>query len=318
MTPYTQLRTSRARLSPKDLISLPAPLSVFVEPTNVCNFACPVCPESFQEFEKQAGYYQRMERATWLRVQAALRSIGPIRVLRFWGIGEPTLNPDLPLMIEDAYGIAERTELATNASLLGSSHRALGLINSGLHYMRVSVYSTTEKGYEIESGSRFKLSEILANVAAFRRMRDMSDSPTPWICANFTTSHPEEIPLFREQWAGIADDTRVEIIHNWGGVDSRLVQLAPPKPSDRKVCSKPFYELVIKANGDVTPCCADWDGSLKVGSILEKSLPEIWDGELSKGIRSLHLSGNRSKLTMCRDCTLIETQPDNLDSLLTT
>jgi radical SAM protein with 4Fe4S-binding SPASM domain len=314
MTPYTQLRTSRPRLSPKELLTLDGPLSVFVEPTNVCNFACPVCPESFAEFEKQAGYYQRMEPKTWERVLSQLQQIAPIRVLRFWGIGEPLLNPNLPSMINHARFVAERTELATNGSLLAG--RAYALVNSGLQYLRVSVYSTTEKGYEIESGSRFRLSEIMANVRELKRFRESLGSTLPWICANFTTSHPEEIPLFQEQWKEIADDCRVEIIHNWGGTDARLVQLSQPKPEARKVCSKPFYELVIKANGDVTPCCADWDGSLKIGNILESSLPEIWEGELAKGIRRLHISGRRSDLGMCRDCTLIESQPDDLDFLV--
>jgi radical SAM protein with 4Fe4S-binding SPASM domain len=303
-------------MEPQALVRLSAPLSVFVEPTNVCNFACPVCPESFDEFEREAGYYQRMSRDTWARVLSELRSVAPLRIIRFWGIGEPTLNSELPGMIRDATdaGIAERTELSTNASLLGL--RAAALVNSGLQYLRVSVYSTTEAGYEIESGSRFRLSEIMANVLELRRVREALHSQTPWICANFVTKHSEEADLFRQQWQPIADDLRVEVIHNWGGMDSRLVQLSPPRPQDRKVCSKPFYELVIKANGDVSPCCADWNGSLKVGNINEQSLAEIWGGEMSAGIRKLHLSGNRSALSMCKDCTLIETQPDNMDALL--
>jgi radical SAM protein with 4Fe4S-binding SPASM domain len=315
MTPYTQLRASRPRLKPSEMLTLGAPLSVFVEPTNVCNFACPVCPESFPEFDKQAGYYGRMSPATWKRVLSELRTVKDLRVLRFWGIGEPTLNADLPRMISEAAGIAERTELATNGSLLAL--RAAGIINSGLHYLRVSVYSTTESGYEIESGSRYKLSGIVDNVREFRTVREALGSKTPWICAQFVSSHPEEAPAFERQWEGIADEARVEILHNWGGNDSRLVQLAKPKPEARKVCSKPFYELFIKANGDVSACCLEWDGSLKIGSIATQSLREIWRGERMREIRALHLSGRRSQLSMCRDCSFIQEQPDNMDSVMT-
>lgn len=314
MTPYTQLRASRPRLTPEEMLSLNAPLSVFVEPTNVCNFACPVCPQSSPDFEQQSGYYEKMPLGIWSRVISELRTVAPLRVLRFFGIGEPLLHPDLARMISEARGIAERTELATNGSLLAL--RAAGIVHSGLHYLRVSVYSTSENGYELESGSRYRLSEIIDNAREFRIVRDALRSATPHICASLTTSHPEEIPLFRSQWAEIADELRVEIIHNWGGSDSRLVQLASPAPEVKKVCGKPFYELKIKANGDVSACCLEWDGTLKMGNINGQSLREIWNGERAKAIRSLHLSGMRSQLSMCRDCTFIESQPDNLDSLI--
>jgi radical SAM protein with 4Fe4S-binding SPASM domain len=237
-----------------------------------------------------------------------------LKVLRFWGIGEPLLNRDIEHMIGEGGPLAERTELATNGSLL--ARHALQIVRSGLQYIRISVYSTSNIGYELESGSRFKLSDIMDGVRQLVSRRMTAGSETPRITANFVTTHAEEVPLFRQQWEGLADDTRVEIMHNWGGTDSRLVQIASPLTESREVCSKPFYELVIKANGDVTPCCADWDGSLKVGNVLEQSLLEIWSGEKMQGIRRLHLQGRRADLSMCRECTLIKSQPDNLDSLV--
>ena len=84
---------------------------------------------------------------------------------------------------------------------------------------------------------------------------------------------------------------------------------------NRKVCPHPFYNLVVKSNGDVVPCCVAWDTSLNVGNVHEQTLAEIWTGEKLKNIQRLHLSGRRSELAACANCDVIFSSPDNIDSL---
>ena len=38
-------------------------------------------------------------------------------------------------------------------------------------------------------------------------------------------------------------------------------------------------KMVILSNGDVVPCCIDYDASCKIGNIFESNLTEIWMGE---------------------------------------
>jgi len=49
--PYAQLKTG-PRISLADQVPLRGPLSIFVEPTNICNFKCVFCPESFSNYEE--------------------------------------------------------------------------------------------------------------------------------------------------------------------------------------------------------------------------------------------------------------------------
>jgi radical SAM protein with 4Fe4S-binding SPASM domain len=314
MIPYRQLRASHKRVPPKGLLGLPAPFSVFVEPTNVCNFACPICPESFHDFEDRAGYYRRMSRETWARVRSELATFGKLKVLRFWGMGEPTLHADLPEWIEEGTKLSERTELATNGSRL--EEMALRLVLSGLQYLRISVYSTDEDEYQVKSGSHYKLSDILRQAREFRRIRETFRSDRPWITAQLIAARPD-VQAFQSQWEGIADDLVVERLHNWtGDSDGGFVQISKPSSHAPLVCSKPFSELLIKANGDVNPCCADWDGNLKLGNVNSETLLSMWNGDVLRAIRQLHLAGSRCGLKACRDCTVIDSQYDNMDGLI--
>lgn len=289
-------------------IPLPAPLVLFVEPTNVCNFKCGICPESFSDYQEQAGYYQRMNPLTWQRVWESLARMEHKPVVRFYHVGEPLLNRDLPEMILGAGGLGCRTELTTNGSRLGGEW-AWRLVNCGLDYVRISVYGTTPAQYAEATGTSWQMDAIRENVAELRRARTRRAFDWPYIYAELVGAGDPEV--FRQQWAGIADECGVKQLHNWGAF---LVQLGQrPK---KQVCPYPFYELAVKANGDVTVCCVDWNGQLVVGNVNLESLQEIWAGPRLAELRKVHLAGQRSKLTACRDCNVLESCPDNLDSLL--
>jgi cyclic pyranopterin phosphate synthase len=98
-------------------VPLPLPFTIFVEPTNVCNFGCEFCPESLPDYQQRAGYYHRLPMSFYEGIVADLRSWGKIKSLKFYMEGQPLLNPDLPWMIWMAKDsqIAERLELTTNA-----------------------------------------------------------------------------------------------------------------------------------------------------------------------------------------------------------
>jgi MoaA/NifB/PqqE/SkfB family radical SAM enzyme len=306
---------------PQELLNLSAPLSLFIEPTNFCNFKCQVCPESLVDFEEQAGYYQKMSQQTWDLLCGQLQSWGvQFPVIRFYGMGEPTLNPLLPQMIRDVRSFGSRTELTTNGSRL--AWQAQTLIYSGLSYVRVSIYGTDDDEYQTATGSRTGASQILEQVKAFWRTRNFyydrgELEKKPWLSVSLVSANPDEA-TFRKQYEGVADDLQVERLHNWGGGDPRLVQIGTPQESrkSRKVCPKPFYELMVRADGSVSCCCLDWNGGLLVGNIHQQNLQTIWNGNLLASWHRLHLTGQRSTIPVCRNCTMIDSLPDNMDGLL--
>ena len=306
VTPYTSLRT-QPRMPASALLCLPVPLSLFIEPTNFCNFKCKVCPESLPDFGKQAGYHQAMARKTFEEIVAQFREWGvTFKTIRLYGMGEPLVNDETPWMVAAVSPFTERTEITTNGSLLAL--KADQLLASGLDYLKISVYGTTVGEYRRATGSRFS---VLGAARVFREKRDKAGRK-PWISAYLVSETPDET-AFRRQWADVADDLAVAPLHNWGTTEG-LVQLGQ-SPETRIVCPKPFYELYIRANGDVSPCCVDWDGRLKIGNVMQESLKELWEGPAIKLYRNLHLTGNRCDLSACRDCSMIYQQVDDMDGL---
>ena len=313
MTPYTDLRKSPRR-SPEELLALPFPLALFIESTNVCNFKCPICTQSDPQFAEKSGYYKHMTPALFEQVirQLIQWKVRP-KVMRFYGIGEPLLNRRLHSMIVLGGTLVNRTEISTNGMLL--AERAYELIQSGLDYVRVSVYHTDNYEYRRESGSRFTADDVLNSVRKFRTIRDRSGVEHPRICAKLTTSEPDW-ETFQKQYAGVADDLQMEIPYNWGSTKGRLVQLVKDPAIPRKVCPKPFFEMMVKANGDVSACCVDWAGQLNLGNVQTHTLKEIWEGPELRDIRQAHLSGHRFDLPACSNCNLPEVTPGNMDSLI--
>jgi radical SAM protein with 4Fe4S-binding SPASM domain len=146
----------------------------------------------------------------------------------------------------------------------------------------------------------------------FRTFRDETQNATPRICAKLTTSDPDW-DTFVRQYTGVADDLEMELPYNWGSLKGQLVQLVPDRPAPRKVCPKPFFELMVKANGDVSACCVDWAGQLNLGNVQTHTLKEIWEGQSLAEIRRAHRAGLRFQMPACSNCNLPDVTPDNLD-----
>ncbi len=137
---YSALRNSD-RPPLKRLLPLDVPLSIYIEPTNVCNFRCKCCPRSLKEYHSASGGNHMLDMKVFTRLGEELACSAVTKVVRFYMVGEPLLNKNLPLMIEavKSAGIS-RTELTTNGTLL-EGKMAHKLVSSGLDYIRVSIYS---------------------------------------------------------------------------------------------------------------------------------------------------------------------------------
>ena len=316
MLKYGELRTA-PRTDLSKAVPLPLPFTLFVEPTNVCNFRCEMCPESFPDYQQRAGYYQRLPMRLFEKIVSDLKGWGKVKELKFYMEGEPLLNPDLPEMIRCARdaGIAERIELTTNASLI-TPGMARRLVDSGLDYVRISVYALDDSTHAQVTGSKYTASRIRENVRIFREVRDAMGSRTPVLYAQWLTESPDADRAFEDMFSGIVDETGIEPRHNWNGSDGRLVTIGEGEGRyPKQACPELFYTLAVKANGDISACCIDWSGQLVVGNLASSSLKEAWQGDALRRLQELHLAKKRDQIDGCRDCTLVYNFPDSLDHL---
>lgn len=325
--PFSQLRNvPRQALAPR--IPLSAPLSIFLEFTNRCNFRCRFCPESLPDYRKQAGGISLLSLDGFRKICSDIKDLGGIRVLRFYNMGEPLLHPEAPEMIRYAVDlkIAARTELTTNGSLL-TPEKADGIIASGLDYIRLSIYGATSASHRALTGSPVKVERIAENVRYLRERRDSAGAPGPFIYAKMVDPlNLDEVAYFRALYGEIADEVCIEPPHNWTNSESSdLLQItygdelanklsAEPKRNN-EVCPSPFYVLALHADGEVSVCCVDWSKATSVGNVFRESLKEIWTGKKLRDFRNLHIERRRHEIPVCRSCDFSSTFPDNLDEL---
>jgi radical SAM protein with 4Fe4S-binding SPASM domain len=123
----------------------------------------------------------------------------------------------------------------------------------------------------------------------------------------------------------IADEVCIEPPMNWDGQKNFMNNLYSKreikkalyssKKKEKKVCPFAFYSLVIKCSGEVVACCVDWSKQTKIGNIKKESLFRIWNGKNLREFRKMQLEGRRSENKSCKNCTYLNTSPDNIDNL---
>lgn len=293
MIPYAQLR-KEGRLYLADAVPLAAPLTIYVEPTNKCNLSCGFCPQSLPDYIERAGYHQHIDIAVYRKVIAEIQDMG-IKSLKLYFFGEPFLHPEIGEIVRLASTVCNRVELTTNAMPM-TMKRSQEMIDAGLDYLRVSIYNE-------------KPDLVKRNVGQLWKMRKEQNKTLPYICVKTFTS--EEAESIREDYRGICDEITAESLHSIG---SDMIQIKPLVGS-HKACPYPFYNLVVKSNGDVVPCCVAWEKSLIVGNVNTETLAEIWDGDKLASIQRMHLDGRRGELAACAKCDTLFNCPDSVDSL---
>lgn len=327
MKKYSKLRDPK-RVSLEKLLPLKFPFSMYIETTNQCNFRCRYCPMSRMDYAKIAGGFKIMGLPEFEKICQNIKSGGRLKVLRFYFMGEPLLNPRLPEMIKKAcqMKLADRTELTTNGVLLNEK-KSKEFVDSGLDYFRISVSSVEQRRHGHITQSKVQIEQIYNNIKQFRQIRDKTKSKKPFIYVKMLDSlDEEENSKFLKMYKGIADEVVIEKLMNWDNYDEYNFLEAAFKgkkipdskklyPHHKSVCPFPFYNLMINVNGDVTACCVDWNKATRVGNVFEEPLKSIWNGNKMRDLRCLHILRKRDLNPSCRNCQFLFTVPDNLDNM---
>ena len=319
---YTGLR-KRPRLDLAELVPIPGPLAIYVEPTNKCNFSCSFCPESLENFFSLSGGRHTLSLADFELIVSQLKDFGQkVKVLNFYMMGEPLINRSLPDMIRSAResDVAERISVTSNGSLLRGT--ALDrLIENPPDFLRISIYGPTESSHSEVTKAPIRLDSIKDNLAAFISAR--GSGRLPHLYVKMIDQGAVANSQFLEGFGHLSDEIEIEPAMDWdssvsvnfSGLKSDALLQTKFFSHRKEVCPSPFYTLVIHADLSVSVCCVDWSKKTTVGSLHDESLREIWSGERLREFQRMHLSRRSSENEACRNCKFIHTYPDNLDSL---
>ena len=199
-------------------------------------------------------------------------SYGHTEAVGFAGMGEPTLNPNLPRFIEYVKGRLA-TWITTNASAL-TSRNIEKLIEGGLGTVIVSFNGADATTYELMMGGLdFRRAQTHLQDLVQRANGRMK------VVANVSVTRQTE-PHLTEIKHYLKELGVTEVIfskcHNRGGhLKNPEVCMTPLLPATVKRCDIFDGTLFVAWNGDVLACCHDLDGVGRLGNLLTDSISDL-------------------------------------------
>ena len=290
------------------------PYTIMIEPNNICNLRCPLCPTGTRSLKRELG---QMELETFKKI---VDDVGDYIIhLRLWNWGEPLLNKKLYDMIRYAKRKKIFINISTNGIFLNEDN-VERLVDCGLDEVIVSVDGATQKTYE-KYRVDGDLGKILDGIKLLTEAKKAKKSRTPYVNLQFILmSHNEhEIKNIRS----IANELEVNALtfKSVGVMDVELKEdikkYLPNNPNmgryiirnnkikrrltQRNMCDTMYDETTIAWNGEILPCCNDSHAGYSFGNILKENLWNIWRNDKYSKFRCVILT-DKSSIPMCKDC----------------
>jgi len=275
----------------------PFPNRVVIENTTACNAHCTICPR-----EKLKRKIEFMGLETFQKLLDDCVQAGA-KKLSLHNFGEPLLDRYLSDKIRYAKskGIKE-TYIVTNASLL-SKELSEKLISAGLDKIKISFYGIDQEEYEkVHIGLNYE--KTIKNICDLLKLKKQVKSKTPEVTLRYIGSISNFIRFYR-QWSKYRGLCKIITgrLHNYttGRNYNPISRIKRPNylKSCRYVKKSVLYILV---NGDVVPCCYDFNGVLFMGNALKQNIKQIWNGELFRDFRLAHKNHQFEKYPLCANC----------------
>ncbi len=293
----------------KKSIYLGFPPVVMIEPTNICNLKCPLCPSGNGTLKRKKGY---MDFSTFKKVIDEIKYRSFMVVL--WNQGESYLNKDFLKMVEYASDSGLFTLASTNANVDLEIEET---IQSGLDSIIISLDGTTQETYN-KYRVNGDLNKVLENVKNLVKTKKKLKTKNPLIRWQFLVMKHNEHEI--EEIKKLAKELEVD------NLELKTVQIyskedinnfLPKNPKYRRYkiegnnfelkfgiknrCRRIWTNAVVNWDGEVAICCFDKDVEYKIGNIKETPLSKLWKNEKIQIIRNQILK-DRKEIPICRNC----------------
>ena len=271
------------------------------ETTDLCNAHCIMCPR-----EKHTRPHGIMDQAKYKKSIDEIITLGAKRVV-LTGYGEPMLDKNLEKKISYAKSKGLGTYIITNGSAI-TEKRARSLLRAGLDEMRVSFYGMEAKTYNaVMRGLDY--GKTIRALMDFKDIREKLGVDTKIHLSFLAMSeNHKDVESFKAFWGPKVDIIEVWKPHNFG--DGKNFRLRTDK---KKTCGRPENgPLQIQWNGEVVPCCYDYNNQIILGNAFEQPIMDILNGAKYKALRQAHKKGRFDKFPYCDQCDQLLPHEDAL------
>lgn len=278
------------------------PLRIWLEPTNVCNLKCPVCPQSTDKKSPRGN----------MPIELYCKIIDEIADhvydINLSHRGESLFHPNICDMIAYAHERGIRTRIHTNGTIL-TPELSKQLIQSGLDFLSFSFDGFSKADYE-SSRVGACYDETLKNIQTCLTIKQELNSQTPFtVIQVIQTDNSPFREMIKEKESFLShfqalplDKLYIKDPHNWGGIIENETATRLSQNQEYSPCTFCWYAITILWDGTVVPCPQDFFAVLKMGNLKETSLKEIWRGEKMVSLRNKFVSRMIDSVTPCNVC----------------
>jgi len=275
------------------------PPVVQIEPTSICNYRCVFCYQTDNRLTaKKNGHMGKMSLSLFQGLIDQLE--GNVDGVTLASRGEPTINKNLPFMLNYMGDKFLASKLNTNAYFL-TEELCHSILSSGLQTLVFSADAAEEKAYARlrVNGS---LGRVLDNIKRFSAIRE-KHYPNSKLITRVSGVKYEASQDFDEMndfWGSLVDQVAFVDYNPWENVyDSSILDLKTP-------CSDLWRRMFVWWDGKVAPCDVDYLTTLMPNLTLEngESIAQVWAGEAYSKLRYEHLSNHRKLIEPCRRCSV--------------
>lgn len=277
----------------------------YFEITNVCNMNCSFCPET-----QRAKGFVSIERFKTI----ARRLSGKIPYLYLHLMGEPTIHPELPKLLEIAKSLGFNVIITTNGTTLADKGEIL-LGSDAIYKVSISLHSLEANG----KNKAKTMNEYLSGCFDFCKrasQKGIISVMRLWNLDGYdTTGENSDNPAiltqmrqyFEDEWVEtrsgmrIADKVFLEYGEKFEWPDPKKISDLPPTDDGKYFCHGLRDQIGILWNGDVVPCCLDGEGTIVLGNLLDSTLEEILSSDKAKHFYD-SFSAKKAPHPLCRTC----------------
>lgn len=301
---------TKSGLNSERKINADHPFGIFnIELTNRCPMKCVMCPRTHSMTRAQ-GF---MEITLFKKIIDELAEVNLSfhndKVVWLHHFGESLLHPEFELFIRYAAEKGVKTGLSVNPMMLNEKISRT-LLDTGLHILYLSLDGHNDESFAKIRGVNNMYETSRINMIRFLELKKENPREMKIILSMIDFSLNEEsIEAVKDEWESHdqIDGFLMKNYTTWDGAVQEIENLAPDSLREKSknistvTCAFPWENMTVTWDGDVVPCCFDYDKKLVLGNAAAHSLSYIWNDTPMRELRKEFMENSIAN-PLCINC----------------
>lgn len=279
-----------------------------LEITTHCQANCVMCVRDKIKYKLENMKQEIFEKAVAQVDELYRKYNGRLKIINLGGMGEPLLDAEIEnkLYWLDKNYPDVQVCVTTNGQLLMQKKE---IICEYVDILKISNYGFSKKSFENVHRGSLVYENVKANIENFllipKTMRPMT------IMSFLILPENEgEQDAWRAYWENKCEEIYIWLPHNWAGYKGKT---GKHTLDDCRSCGRPGRDFTVRANGDISVCCWDFNRDMSIGNLSVNSFEEIYEGESLKKIVEMHKNRKFFEFeNICKYCDQIYDRSDAL------